>query len=129
MLAPPQPGKRKEQLRFNLDLLFTDKHVEYCIQEARVRSMGLLGKKWAPLPITNQQPSASSSKVQFSVADSPDDNQRNTTRRNYIGGGNEPTVTIARYSPRSRTAIGPTTSPATAATTPAAGSQIHIGRP
>ncbi|KAH8099973.1 hypothetical protein BXZ70DRAFT_197318 [Cristinia sonorae] len=46
--APPIPGKRPEKLRFDLSLLFTNDNVEYSVQEARARSMGLLGKKWAP---------------------------------------------------------------------------------
>ncbi|KAI0671728.1 Mad3/BUB1 homology region 1-domain-containing protein [Trametes maxima] len=46
MLAPPPPGKRLEKLRVNLSLLFTEDGVEYSMQEARARSMGLLGKKW-----------------------------------------------------------------------------------
>ncbi|EMD33530.1 hypothetical protein CERSUDRAFT_56896 [Gelatoporia subvermispora B] len=50
MLAPPVPGKRPEKLRFNLGLLFTEDGVEYSMQEARARSMGLLGKKWGPPP-------------------------------------------------------------------------------
>ncbi|THH33189.1 hypothetical protein EUX98_g969 [Antrodiella citrinella] len=43
-------GNRREKLRFNLSLLFTDDNVEYSVQEARARSMGLLGKKWGPPP-------------------------------------------------------------------------------
>lgn len=50
MLAPPPPGKRPERLRFTLSLLFTDDGVEYSMQEARARAMGLLGKKWLPPP-------------------------------------------------------------------------------
>ncbi|PCH42415.1 hypothetical protein WOLCODRAFT_144048 [Wolfiporia cocos MD-104 SS10] len=50
MLAPPPPGKRPEKLRFTLSLLFTDDGVEYSMQEARARAMGLLGKKWLPPP-------------------------------------------------------------------------------
>ncbi|KAF8739415.1 hypothetical protein AX14_009785 [Amanita brunnescens Koide BX004] len=50
MLAPPAPGKRPEKLRCDLSLLFTDEGVEYSIQEARTKFIGLLGKKWAPPP-------------------------------------------------------------------------------
>ena len=46
--------------------------MEYSIQEARTRFMGLLGKKWAPLPPPNSS--------RFS--------------RGLYGGGAEPTVTI-----------------------------------
>jgi len=95
MLAPPAPGKRPEKLRFNLSLLFTDDHVEYSIQEARTRSIGLLGKKWAPLPPTNSsQPSSSATRddpstdVQMSTGLGPH------RRKSIYGGGAEPTVTI-----------------------------------
>ncbi|KAF8638244.1 hypothetical protein AX17_002266 [Amanita inopinata Kibby_2008] len=92
MLAPPAPGKRPEKLRFNLSLLFTEEGVEYSIQEARARSMGLLGKKWAPLP------SSESSTVQSD----PNTDTKSTRfgfggpRRKSLmyGGGAEPTVTI-----------------------------------
>ncbi|TDL25879.1 hypothetical protein BD410DRAFT_837325 [Rickenella mellea] len=47
MSAPPAPGKRPEKLQFNLSLLFKDGQ-EYCIQEARAKSLGLLNKKWPP---------------------------------------------------------------------------------
>ncbi|KAF8349115.1 hypothetical protein F5887DRAFT_879497 [Amanita rubescens] len=96
MLAPPAPGKRPEKLRFNLSLLFTDESVEYSIQEARTRSIGLLGKKWAPLPPTNSsQPSSSSA-----ARDDPSTDVQMSTglgphrRKSIYGGGAEPTVTI-----------------------------------
>lgn len=97
MLAPPAPGKRPEKLRFELGLLFTDEGVEYSIQEARARSMGLLGKKWGP-PSTSETlrlPSSSSMPVNFN-----DDGQKSTRlmamagRRRSLMGGAEPTVTI-----------------------------------
>lgn len=94
MLAPPAPEKRPEKPRFNLSLLFTDEGIEYCIQEARARSMGLLGKKWGPPPASEFTRGASSS----SVPD--DDGQRSTRlvalggRRKTVMGGPEPTVTI-----------------------------------
>jgi checkpoint serine/threonine-protein kinase len=98
MLAPPAPGKRPEKLRFNLALLFTDDGVEYCIQEARARSMGLLGKKWGPPPASEFTGAASSSSMV--PVDFNDDGQRSTRlmalggRRKSIIGGAEPTVTI-----------------------------------
>lgn len=46
----PEPGKRPEKLRFDLSLLFTKEGEEFSIQEARAKSMGLLGKKWGPPP-------------------------------------------------------------------------------
>ena len=52
--AAPAPGRRPEKLRFDLSLLLTDDNVEYCIQEARARSKGLLGKKWGPPPEVNE---------------------------------------------------------------------------
>ncbi|KZP23812.1 hypothetical protein FIBSPDRAFT_822968 [Athelia psychrophila] len=48
--APADPRRRPERLRFNLSLLLTEDGTEYCAAEARARSMGLLGKKWAPDP-------------------------------------------------------------------------------
>lgn len=99
MLAPPAPGKRPEKLRFNLSLLFTDDGVEYCIQEARARSMGLLGKKWGPPPASEFSRAASSSSLSVPV-DFNDDGQRSTRlmaiggRRKSVIGGAEPTVTI-----------------------------------
>ncbi|KAF5382210.1 hypothetical protein D9615_004335 [Tricholomella constricta] len=87
MLAPPDPGKRPEQMRFNMSLLFTKEGGEFSIQEARARSMGLLGKKWGPPP-------ASSSllmPVEFN-----DDGMKPSMggRRKSLLGGGEPTVTI-----------------------------------
>ncbi|KAF8627015.1 hypothetical protein AX15_004596 [Amanita polypyramis BW_CC] len=97
MLAPPPPGKRPEKLRFNLSLLFTEEGVEYSIQEARARSMGLLGKKWASLPITNASQPLSMSVGRDDVST---DVQKSTRfgaasrRKSLYGGGAEPTVTI-----------------------------------
>lgn len=87
MLAPPAPGKRPEKLRFDLSLLFTDERVEYSVQEARARSMGLLGKKWAPLPV------ASSKRVNFN--DDGRKDPKHTMRKGLAYSGGEPTVTIA----------------------------------
>ncbi|KAF8071969.1 Mad3/BUB1 homology region 1-domain-containing protein [Lyophyllum atratum] len=86
MLAPPDPNKRPEKLRFNLSLLYTKEGGEFSAQEARARSMGLLGKKWGPPP-----PSTISMPVNFN-----DDGLRSGMggrRRSMLGGG-EPTVTI-----------------------------------
>ncbi|KAF6754467.1 other/BUB protein kinase [Ephemerocybe angulata] len=102
MLAPPPPGKRPEKLRFNMGLLFTDDGVEYSIQEARARSMGLLGKKWGPPP-TSELPASLSTSPSSSLSSAPvdfnDDGQKSTRmmnlrRRSAYGGGAEPTVTI-----------------------------------
>ncbi|KAI0649123.1 hypothetical protein C8Q79DRAFT_493248 [Trametes meyenii] len=88
MLAPPPPGKRPEKLRVNLSLLFTEEGVEYSMQEARARSMGLLGKKWGP------PPEASGSRVSFSAADEGKGGSTKTMTRK-LGGVPEPTVTLA----------------------------------
>ncbi|PBK75636.1 hypothetical protein ARMSODRAFT_1079846 [Armillaria solidipes] len=95
MLAPPAPGKRPEKLRYNTSLLFTE-GVEYSVQEARARSMGLLGKKWTALPtssIVSASSSTSSVRVTFD-----DDGRKSRTqgygaRRKSMMNG-EPTVTI-----------------------------------
>ncbi|KAF8149933.1 hypothetical protein B0H34DRAFT_731786 [Crassisporium funariophilum] len=101
MLAPPAPGKRPEKLRFNLGLLFTDEGVEYSIQEARARSMGLLGKKWGPPPTSESSrfsTSTSSSSSSLALVDFNDSGQKSSRpkaggRRSFMGGA-EPTVTI-----------------------------------
>ena len=87
MLAPPAPGKRPEKLRFDLSLLFTDERVEYSVQEARARSMGLLGKKWAPLPVTGKK------RVEFN--DDGHKDPKHTMRKGLGFSAGEPTVTIA----------------------------------
>jgi checkpoint serine/threonine-protein kinase len=100
MLAPPAPGRRPEKLRFNLSLLFTPSGVEYSAQEARARSMGLLGKKWGPPPASELRGSSGAVRVNFN-----DDGSRSTqnmgatasgTRRKSVNmvGASEPTVTI-----------------------------------
>ncbi|PPQ94477.1 hypothetical protein CVT25_001110 [Psilocybe cyanescens] len=101
MLAPPAPGKRPEKLRFNISLLFTEEGVEYSIQEARARSMGLLGKKWGPPPpseISRFSSSTSSSSSSLAMVDFNDDGQKSSRLksggRRSIMGGAEPTVTI-----------------------------------
>ena len=100
MLAPPAPGKRPEKLRFNMSLLFTEEGVEYSIQEARARSMGLLGKKWGPPPVSETRFSTSSSSSSSSLAlvDFNDDGHKSSRlksggRRSLMGGA-EPTITI-----------------------------------
>ncbi|KAF4614186.1 hypothetical protein D9613_007585 [Agrocybe pediades] len=100
MLAPPPPGKRPEKLRFNMSLLFTEEAGEFSIQEARARSMGLLGKKWGPPPAERRQfsPASTSSTSSVGEVDFNDDGHK-TSKRKYMGrrsimGGAEPTVTI-----------------------------------
>ncbi|PSS19952.1 hypothetical protein PHLCEN_2v3125 [Hermanssonia centrifuga] len=90
MLAPAAPGKRPEKLCFNLSLLFTEDGTEYSAQEVRARSMGLLGKKWAPPP-----PSELTRNVRVSFNDDGSKDSRNTTRRGLNVGFSEPTVTLA----------------------------------
>ncbi|PPQ99147.1 hypothetical protein CVT24_009337 [Panaeolus cyanescens] len=99
MLAPPAPGKRPEKLRFNMSLLWTDESGEYSIQEARARSMGLLGKKWGPPPASESRAttSTSSSSSSLAVVDFNDDGHKSTRmrpNRKSLMGGAEPTVTI-----------------------------------
>jgi checkpoint serine/threonine-protein kinase len=97
MLAPPIPGKRREKLRFNLSLLFTEKGEEYSVQEARARSMGLLGKKWGPPPASEFAHCIplSSNTAQVSVKDDQRRKDRNTTtQRSKNLTAPEPTVTI-----------------------------------
>ncbi|KAI0325547.1 hypothetical protein GY45DRAFT_220905 [Cubamyces sp. BRFM 1775] len=88
MRVPPVPGRRPEKLRFNLSLLFTEDGVEYSMQEARARSMGLLGKKWGP------PPEASRSRVAFAGAEEGKGNATKTMSRRFAAGA-EPTVTLA----------------------------------
>ncbi|CCM01398.1 uncharacterized protein FIBRA_03449 [Fibroporia radiculosa] len=85
MLAPPLPGKRREELRFRMQLLFTEDRIEYSMQEARARSMGLLGKKWGPPPPSDAT----------QVESKRGQGARGT--RNFTGrkGFAEPTVTLA----------------------------------
>ncbi|KAJ7364009.1 hypothetical protein DFH08DRAFT_730369 [Mycena albidolilacea] len=102
IFAPPLPGKRPEKPQFDLSLLFSDK--EYCIEEARARSIGLYGKKWpAPPPpapfstLGNSAVSSSSSmssvKVNFND-DGQGSSRMGAGRRRSMMGGAEPTVTI-----------------------------------
>ncbi|KAG6817337.1 hypothetical protein H0H87_009935 [Tephrocybe sp. NHM501043] len=97
MLAPPDPGKRPENYRFNLSLLFTRQGGEFSIQEARTRSMGLLGKKWPPPPPESFHYPADVSSESISMpVDFNDDGSKSTfgARRRSVLGGAEPTVTI-----------------------------------
>ncbi|KDQ59278.1 hypothetical protein JAAARDRAFT_46770 [Jaapia argillacea MUCL 33604] len=110
MLAPPIPGKRPEKLRFDLSLLWND-GTEYSIQEARARSKGLLGKKWAvemppppipssshllPPPHINNNTATNSRLMKVDFNDDGLKTSRNFTGRKSLGlgGGAEPTVTI-----------------------------------
>ena len=101
MLIPAPQGKRPEKLRFNLASLFSEDGMEYNIHEARARSMGLLGKKWAPPPPSELQCSTSSStSLQSSggttVSGSKSSRNPTITRKGGFGGGySEPTVTLA----------------------------------
>lgn len=95
-------GKKAEKYRFNLSLLFSDGQ-EHCIQEARAKSMGLLGKKWGPPPASEPGPhqgrnnSTSSRKIGLN-----DDRPPTMTGRTHLKAtmnltgalANEPTVTI-----------------------------------
>jgi checkpoint serine/threonine-protein kinase len=97
MLAPPLPGKRPEKLRFNLSLLFTQEGKEYSAQEARARSMGLLGKKWGPPPASELDHNIPSSSTSIQVnlkADQPKVDRNTTNTRSKVLFAGEPTVTI-----------------------------------
>lgn len=105
IFAPPPPGKRPEQPQFDLSLLFSD-NKEYCIEEARARSIGLYGKKWPtpppPAPFPSQtklgnsavSSSSSSSSVRVNFNDDGQGTSKMGARRRSIMGGAEPTVTI-----------------------------------
>ncbi|KAJ3840400.1 hypothetical protein F5878DRAFT_613209 [Lentinula raphanica] len=88
MLAPPPPGKRPEKLRFDMSLLYTEKHGEFCVEEARTRSMGLLRKEWPTLPAESLAPSTHSTTL-FKAGESTG---RFGKRKSMLAG--EPTVTI-----------------------------------
>ncbi|KAJ7227179.1 hypothetical protein GGX14DRAFT_418477 [Mycena pura] len=104
IFAPPPPGKRPEKPQFDLSLLFSDK--EYCIEEARAKSMGLYGKQWpAPPPpapsksetnLGNSAVSSSSSSSLSSVKVNFNDDGQTSSRmkRRRSSMGAEPTVTI-----------------------------------
>jgi checkpoint serine/threonine-protein kinase len=99
MLAPPPPGKRPEKYRFDLSMLYTEETGEYCVQEARARSLGLLGKQWVPLPVESLVKSAESSSSRSSLTSYTTGlNDKNNTRTTGIRRKsimhNEPTVTI-----------------------------------
>lgn len=90
MLARPDPGKRPERLRLDFGLLFKD-GVEYSIQEARARSMGLLGKKWPPpAPTDLDLQRSGQSRVKFD-----DDGIGKAHTRRGLMPPSEPTVTLA----------------------------------
>ncbi|KAJ7104167.1 hypothetical protein B0H15DRAFT_808841 [Mycena belliarum] len=103
IFAPPAPGKRREQPQFDLALLFND-NKEYCIEEARARSIGLYGKKWPapppPVPFQHRTKlgssaasSSSSSSLRVNFNDDGQTSSRMGRRRSVMGGA-EPTVTI-----------------------------------
>ncbi|KAJ3815526.1 hypothetical protein F5876DRAFT_30363 [Lentinula aff. lateritia] len=88
MLAPPQPGKPPEKLRFDMTLLYTEKTGEFCFEEARTRSMGLLRKEWPVLPVESlAHPARSSSLTVLRPGEG-----RFGKRKSMLAG--EPTVTI-----------------------------------
>jgi checkpoint serine/threonine-protein kinase len=94
MKGPPVAGKRREKLRVDLSLLMTPDGVEYCAAEARARSLGLLGKKWAsllapPRPQGNQRPTIL--RVNFGEG-TKTMSYGNTRRKSMLAV--EPTVTI-----------------------------------
>ena len=90
MLARPDPGRRPEKLRLDFGLLFKD-GAEYSIQEARARSMGLLGKKWPPpAPTDLDLKRSGQSRVKFN-----DDGAGGTRTRRGLMPPPEPTVTLA----------------------------------
>lgn len=83
-----------------MSLLFTDDKVEYSVQEARARSMGLLGKIWAPPapPDLSRFTTSTSSSSSLALVDFNDDGQKSSRlkaggRKSFMGGA-EPTVTI-----------------------------------
>lgn len=90
-------------------MLFTDDGMEYSVEETRARSMGLLGKKWAPPPPSEMRRLASStsslgSSSSSTSSDQPktsmrrrgyDESERTVQGRGYVGGYTEPTVTLA----------------------------------
>ncbi|KAJ3783055.1 hypothetical protein GGU11DRAFT_781981 [Lentinula aff. detonsa] len=90
MLAPPPPGKRPEKLCFDMSLLYTEKTGEFCIEEARTRSMGLLRREWPILPIESLAHSTRSSLSTLSRAG--ESFGRFGKRKSMLAG--EPTVTI-----------------------------------
>lgn len=98
--APPSAGRRPAKLRFDLSLLYTEEGGEYSYQEARAKSMGLLGKKWGPDPIsalsssTSSIDSASSSSSSIAVDFNDDDHKTIVPNRRQSRVGFEPTVTI-----------------------------------
>ncbi|KAJ7066952.1 hypothetical protein C8F01DRAFT_1341160 [Mycena amicta] len=96
--APPPPGKRKEIHKFDISLLLSDK--EYCIEEARAKSLGLYGKKWPapppPVPIGSRlaSSSAASSSSSSSLKVNFNDDGQTSSRLKRRRSTAEPTVTI-----------------------------------
>ncbi|KAF5391542.1 hypothetical protein D9757_002349 [Collybiopsis confluens] len=91
MLAPPPPERRPEMLRFDMSLLYTEKTGEFCIEEARARSMGLYRKEWPVLPVRSLAPSVGTSSLSVPLKGSESSTGRFTKRKSMMG---EPTVTI-----------------------------------
>jgi checkpoint serine/threonine-protein kinase len=88
--GPVVAGKRREKLRLDLSLLMTDEGIEYSNAEARARSLGLLGKKWASLSVPPPAPQV----VPKVPVNSNDGVQKTTTTRRKAMMVGEPTVTI-----------------------------------
>lgn len=76
----------------DLSLIFTKEGVEYSIQEARARSMGLLGKKWPP-PVPTDLDLERTSKVRVDFNEDGTKNFR--PGRKSLLPPSEPTVTLA----------------------------------
>ena len=90
MLTLPAPGHQPQNLLFNLSMLLTEQGIEYSIQEAHAKSMGLLRKKWDPPPPSKLPPSTVS--VDFNEYNSKAVAQ--SMRRKSVTLKYEPTITI-----------------------------------
>ncbi|KAL5504129.1 BUB1_2 [Sanghuangporus vaninii] len=82
MNAPPTPGKKPERYQIDMSLLFKDGQ-EFCIQEARAASLGLLGKKWGPPPLSENGPHQVLGSKQTTI-NLKDDGNRPPTRTNNM---------------------------------------------
>ncbi|KAI0032549.1 hypothetical protein K488DRAFT_49700 [Vararia minispora EC-137] len=104
MRQPAAKTRRPEKLHLDLSALLPKEGGEYSLEEARARSMGLLGKKWAlptpPFkPIPQPKPAPAPSALKRDATLTVDFNDGGTkSSRNYLlrrsMGLNEPTVTI-----------------------------------
>ena len=80
MNSPPPPGKKPEKYQIDMSLLFKDGQ-EFSVQEARAASLGLLGKKWGPPPLSESGPHQVSADKK-STGNLKDDGNGQTTRTN-----------------------------------------------